>query len=131
MIAFTNTQPQTLQPGDAALLPVTYYGGTCCNANQQKIRRSGDYKVSFHGNIGATAPGAAELTLQVGGINQPTTVMKANTAAAGDLQSVGCELPLSMGCCRIGAGLNAIAVVNTGETELTIDANPSLIVEGE
>ncbi len=132
MIVLSNTVAQTLAPGEAATFNDVILHSGCGECHRTgtssvKMRANGVYAVSFSGNIGATAPGLAEITIQLSGSNMPETNIKSVTATAGDLNNVSTTTKVK-NCC---GDFDRLTVVNTGTTEITLDSNPSFIVKRE
>lgn len=130
MIVLSNTTAQTLAPGQAITFDdvVLHSGcGECHrrNTGSVKLRANGVYDVSFSGNIGAEAPGPAQLAIQLGWATLPETTMISQTAAAGDLNNVATSTGVK-NCC---GDYDRITVVNTGTTPLVVGANSSLFIK--
>lgn len=130
MISLTNTNSQELAPGQSLIfgIPVLHSGKCECfrpNSGSVILRaRNAIYEVNFHANIGATAPGVAQLSINLNNSPIFESTMISTTAAAGDLNSVGASIPIRTCEC----GCEFITVVNTGETTVTVE-NPSLFVK--
>lgn len=126
MIVVSNTTEQTLQPGQSIIFDkvVQWSGnGECFREGSNFIKLRGClYELSFSGNIGAVAPGPAQLSIQVGGSTLPETTMISQTAAAGDLNNVSAETAYSMCCCDF----DRVTVTNTGTAAITVGANSAL-----
>lgn len=132
MIKVITSAAQTLAPGEAIAFDLTSVHTNCGRSERHqdgsafvRLLANGVYEVAFDGNIGATAPGAAQVSLRedgeiVGGTNAIST-----TAAAGDLNNVSINTPIRNICC----GCNRIAVANTGMTTITVGAGASLFVK--
>lgn len=132
MIILSNTTDQTLTPGQSITFDTVVFrtrnGAECHRDNTSSVRlcaKGGVYEIDFHANIGATAQGVAQLAIQLSGDTLPSTTMISTTAAAGDLNNVSAST-LVRNCC---ASSDRITVTNTGTTDVTIGANPSLMVK--
>lgn len=129
MIVLSNTEAQTLAPGASLTFNdvIIKSGGAEChrsNTDSVKLRSTGVYAASFSGNIGGTAAGAVQISMQLGGATLPETTMISTTAAAGDLNNVSTETRVKI-CC---GDFDRLTIVNTGTTELTVGANTALVV---
>lgn len=131
MIQLSNSTAQTLAPGASLIFDDVLNHTGCCechrkNTSSVKMRSNGSYAVEFHGNIGATAPGVAQLAMQLSGeTTLPETTMISTTAAAGDLNNVGAST-IIRNCC---GDFDRVSITNTGTTEITVGANSSFIVK--
>lgn len=129
MIILSNTAEQTLAAGQSITFNdvILHTGCAECfrkNTGSVKLRANGAYEVSFSANIGGTAAGQVQLSLQLGGATLPETTMISTTAAAGDLNNVSVTTGVK-NCC---GDYDRLTITNTGTTELTIGANPVLFV---
>ena len=130
MIVLSNSVAQTLAPGQSATFDtiVSHTGNAECfrpNSGAVRLRcKSAIYDVHCGANIGATAPGAAQIAVVFDGAPLLETTMISQTATAGDLNSINRETAVNTCCCDGGA----ITVVNTGTTEITLGANPLLYI---
>lgn len=129
MLVLSNSAAQTLAPGESIVFNDTILQSGCgeCHRNNTalvKLRATGVYAVTFSGNIGGVAAGAAQISIQLGGATLPETTMITTTAAAGDLNSVSTETRVKT-CC---GSYDTIVVTNTGTADITIGANPTLVV---
>jgi len=130
MIILSNSIAQTLAPGQSATFDtiVSHTGNAECfrpNSGAVRLRcRNAIYNVHCGANIGATAPGAAQIAVVFDGAPLLETTMISQTTTAGDLNSVNRETFVNTCCCNGGA----ITVVNTGTTEITIGTNPLLYI---
>lgn len=131
MIILTNSIAQTLAPGQSATFDnaILKCGcAECWRTNSGAVilnREQGIYEVSFTGNIGATAPGTAQINVNLNGSPLPETTMISITAAADDLNNVGCHTGVKTCCC---GGCESLTVVNTGTTTITLGANPAFYI---
>lgn len=129
MIILSNTNAQTLAPGQSVVWDtvVRHTGsGECFRGNSSgvRLRASGcnvSYDISYSANIGATAPGQAQLALQIGGGTLAETTAISTTAAAGDLNNVSSGT--NVGCCEVG---ETVVLTNTGTTTITVGADAVL-----
>lgn len=129
MISLSNTTAQTLEPGQSITFNIVILHTGCgeCHRNNSssvKLKARGIYEVSFSANIGATAAGAAQLSIQAGGDTLPESTMISTTAAAGDLNNVAKTIPIK-NCCD---DYDRITVTNTGTTTVTVGTNPVLFI---
>lgn len=130
MIILTNLASQELAPGQSLTFnaEVLHTGRCEChrpNSGAVILRRQqAVFGIHFSANIGATAPGVAQLSICINGSPLIETTMQSTTAAAGDLNNVAKDTAIQTCCC----GPETITVVNTGETTVTVE-DPSLFVE--
>ena len=131
MIILSNTIAQTLNPGQSATFDTIILHKGCSECFRKgsgavTLRKQGaTYEVDFSGNIGAVAPGAAQLNIFLNGSPLSETLMISTTAAAGDLNNVAKRTAVDTCCC----GCETCTVVNTGDTPLTLGANPLLYIK--
>lgn len=129
MIVLTNTTAQTLAPGEAVVWDEVILHSGCGECHRRntaavKLRATGAYAVSYGANIGAVAPGAAQLSIQLGGTTLPETTAISTTAAAGDLNNISRGTKVK-NCC---GDYDRITLVNTGTTDITVGANSVLSI---
>ena len=130
VISLTNMVSQELAPGQSLIFstPVMHSGKCECfrpNSGAVILRaQNAIYEVHFSANIGATAPGEAQLSIEVNGSPIFEGTMISTTVAAGDLNNVSRCIPIR----TCGCGSETITIVNTGETTITVE-NPSLFVK--
>lgn len=130
MIVLSTSAPQTVAPGAAVvfnLLVRKAGNGECFRMGGSAVQIRGfqcgaSYDVSYGANIGATAPGVANLAIQFNGSTLPETNAQSTTAAAGDLNNVA--RATNVGTCGFGPG--SITLVNVGTTEITVGAGAVL-----
>lgn len=126
MITVSTLTDQTLQPGQSLIFDkiVQKSGcGECFRLGSNFIRLKGClYELSFSGNIGAVAPGPAQVSMQVGGSTLPETTRIAQTAAAGDLNSVSADTSYHNCCCDF----DRVTITNTGTAAITVGAGFTL-----
>lgn len=88
----------------------------------------GLFEIGFSGNVGGpTAATAVELTIQYDGANlNETTMISVPVTAETEFNSVSTQTFVDIGnsCCATAQ----ITVVNTGTTDIIIDANPTFFV---
>lgn len=126
MIVVSNLTDQTLQPGQSLIFDrlVQKSGcGECFRLGSNFIKLRGSlYELSFSGNIGAVAPGPAQVSIQVGGSTLTETTAISQTAAAGDLNSVSKDTAYSNCCCDF----DRVTITNTGTAAITVRAGFTL-----
>lgn len=131
MIVLSNSIAQTLAPGQSATFDVVVLKTGCAecfrpNTGAIRLRFANSiYEVHFGGNIGAVAPGAAQLAIAYDGSPMLETTMISQTATASDLNSVSRETAVKTCCCEGGA----ITVINSGTTDITLGANSNLYIK--
>ena len=130
MIILTNSVSQELAPGQSLTFDtVVLHTGRCeCHrpgSGAVIMRQQGAmYDISAGGNIGATAPGVAEISVFINGSPLNETVMQSTTAAAGDLNNVFRNTGVQTCCC----GPETCTIVNSGTTTITVE-NPLLKIK--
>lgn len=129
MIVLSNSQQQTLLPGQALTFDIVKLHSGCGECHREgsstvKMKCSGIYELVFHANIGATVVGPVQLALQVGGETLLETTMISTAAAVGDLNNVGAETRVR-NCC---GDYDRVTVVNTGTGDVVVGANAALVV---
>lgn len=130
MIEVTNTRDLTIQPNQAITFDKVIVKTNCAcfraNAPRVKLNRNGLHKITFAGNVGLeTGTGTAQLTIQLGGMNLPETVMNSVTPAEGLTNHVSTATVVSV-CCN---NYDTVSVVNTGTAAVVIPAGAVLIAE--
>lgn len=131
MIILSNSVAQTLGPGQSATFDTIILKTSKAecfrrNTGAVRLRFSGAiYNVYAGANIGATAAGPAQIAIAFDGSPLLETTMISQTAAAGDLNNVSRETGIETGCCNGGA----VTLINTGTSEITLDANPILYIK--
>lgn len=130
MINLGTVASQVLAPGQSVLFDLTVLHTGCAEYHRNgsgavSLMKSGAiYNVDFSADIGAAAPGTAQLSVMVDGEPTRDGAMTSVTAAAGDLNSVakpGVKVCVPCDCCV------KVSVENTGDTTVTV-ANPLLSV---
>lgn len=135
MIILTNSNSQTLAPGqsltfDTIVMHTGCAEGYILGTNPVSLRMGrAIYDIRFSANIGATAPGEAQLSISSNGTPLPETIMISTTAAAGDLNNVSKETAIRTAahCCKC-ADPEYCTVTNTGTTTIEIGENPLLFI---
>ena len=132
MIVLSNTIAQTLAPGQSLTFDTVMMHTGCaeCHRNNSGAvilrAEKAIYEIQFGANIGAEAPGDAQLSIGVSGVPLPETTMISATAAAGDLNNVSADTAVRT-CC--GSGGESVVITNTGTTTITVGANPCLFIK--
>lgn len=130
MIVLSNSVAQTISPGQSVTFDtiVMHTGNAECfrlNSGAVRLRfKNAIYEVYFGANIGAIAEGTAQLAIALDGSPMLETTMISQTAAGGDLNSVGRETAVPTNCCCNGS----ITIINTGTDDVNIGANPNLYI---
>ena len=123
MIILTNNASLELAPGQSLTFNTDILHTGCAECHRSgsgavMLRmQQAIYDVDFKANIGATAPGVANLTIFLNGSPMPETVMISTTAAAGDVNNVACNTGIRTCCC----GPETVTIVNNGETTVTVE----------
>lgn len=129
MIVLSNSQQQTLLPGQALTFDLVKLHSGCGECHREgssavKMRCSGIYELSFHANIGGTVVGPVQLALQVGGETLQETTMISTVTTVGDLNNVGAETRVR-NCC---GDYDRVTVVNTGTSDVVVGPNTALVI---
>lgn len=129
MIVLSNSQQQTLLPGQALTFDLVKLHSGCGECHREgssavKMRCSGIYELSFHANIGGTVAGPVQLALQVGGETLQETTMISTVTTVGDLNNVGAETRVR-NCC---GDYDRVTVVNTGTNDVVAGPNAALVI---
>lgn len=137
MINLSSTTDLTLAAGESITFDlVTLKSGRCefhragsatvvLNGSSRNACQAPIFEIDFSANIGATAPGVAQLSIMLDGEALREGVMQSTTAAAGDLNNVakpGIKIR------NVGCSGAVISVKNTGTTEITVNS-PLLAVK--
>lgn len=131
MIILTNSIAQTLAPGQSATFDNALLKcgrSECWRNGSGAVRLNRDcsvYDISFHGNIGSTTVGTAQIAISLDSSPLLETTMISETAAVGDLNNVGTHTGVRT-CC---GGCESLTVTNTGTTTVTLGANPSFFIK--
>lgn len=130
MIILTNTASQEIAPGQSLIFDTEILHTGCAechriNSGSVTLRQQqAIYEAHFSANIGASAPGVAQLAIEVNGSPLVETTMVSTTAAAGDVNNVAKNTGIRTCCC----GPETVTIVNTGETSVVVE-NPSLFIK--
>ena len=123
MIVLTNDTSITLGPGQSATFNLVVLHTGCAECHRAGTgavilrMQKAIYDAYFKANIGATAPGVAQLAMFINGSPMPETTMVSTTAAAGDVNNVSCGTRIKTCCC----GPETLTIVNTGETTVVVE----------
>ncbi len=130
MIILTNVASQVLSPGQSLTFDteILHTGCSEChriNSGAVTLRQQqAIYEVHFGANIGAEAPGVAQLAIEVNGSPLVETTMTSVTAASGDINNVSRDTAVRTCCC----GPETVTIANTGETSVIVET-PSLFIK--
>lgn len=134
IIQLSNNAAQTIPVGGQVTFNTVILKNGCSigqRANSGTISINGQggiFEIGFSANVGGpTAATAVELTIQYDGANlNETTMISVPTTATTEFNSVSTQTFVEIGnsCCATAQ----ITVVNTGTTDIIIDANPTLFV---
>lgn len=131
MIVLSNSAEQTLNPGDSIIFDtVVMHTGRAewhrdNTAPVKLCRQCAIYAVSFNGNIASTTAGdVLQLNVDASGAKLPETTMISTPAAETQFNNVAAQTRYTSCCC----GYDALTVVNTGTTVITIAPNSSFAV---
>ncbi len=132
MIKVLTSADRTLEPGQALTYDLTAVHTGCGRSERHqagssviRLIQNGYYQVYFTANIGAVAPGAAQVTMQLDGEAIPGATAITPTAAAGDLSNVTIIQPVLNNCCD----RSRITIVNSGTAPITVGAGAQLFVK--
>lgn len=130
MIILSNSIAQTVSPGQSIIFDTVILktgSAECFEADTGAARlrfKNAIYELHFNGNIGATKAGSAQIAISFDGSLLIETTMISRTATARDLNNVGAETAIKTCSCDNGA----VMIVNTGESNITIDENSMLYI---
>lgn len=130
MIILTNTASQELAPGQSLTFDTEILHTGCAECHRigsgavTLRQQQAIYEVHFSANVGATAPGVAQLAIDINGSPLIETTMVSTTAAAGDVNNVAKDTAIRTCCC----GPETCTITNTGETTVIVE-NPSLFIK--
>lgn len=130
MIILTNTASQELAPGQSLTFDAEILHTGCAECHRAGSgavtlrQQQAIYDIHFSANIGATAPGVAQLAIVVNGSPLPETTMISTTAAAGNVNNVAKDTALRTCCC----GPETCTIVNTGDTTVVVE-NSTLFIK--
>lgn len=133
MIELSNTSAQTVAAGQTVTFNTTIIKSRCgaesWRSGTGQVRLTADcatYEVSFNANVtGATAGTSVELTLYLSGAALPETKMISTPATANAINNVSATTVIKNAC----GDYDRVSVVNTGTTDINIDANPVLFIK--
>lgn len=132
MISLSNTTAQTIAAGQSltfnTVLLKTRSRAECFRKNTGSIKLCAScaiYEVSFSGNISGAAGTPVQLALALGGDILPETTMIATPSAANAANNVSVTTLVNNNCCDY----DRVTIVNTGTTDVTVDANPIFFVK--
>lgn len=136
MIILSNSGSLDLGPGQSVTFNIVILHTGCAEQHRPgtgavTLRApNAIYAVEFGANIGASAPGVAQLGMLVNGDPLPEMTMISTTAAAGDLNTVSKKTHLATrDCCpNMMPVPKTITIVNTGETNVIVE-NPLLDIK--
>lgn len=131
MTLVTNTTAETIATGqsitfDRILLKTGE--GECCRSNvtrvpSVKMKKCGNYKLEFSGNIAGVSADQIQLAIAVDGTILPETTMIVTPAAADEYFNVHTSTVVSNDCAT-----TSVTVVNTGLIGITVAANSNLML---
>ena len=130
MIILTNTASQELAPGQSLTFDTESLKTGCAECHRPGSgavalqKRQAVYEIHFSANIGATAPGVAQLAIDINSSPLTETTMVSTTNAAGDVNNVAKDTAVRTCCC----GFEICTVVNTGETTIVVE-QPTLFIK--
>lgn len=130
MIILTNNASQELAPGQSLTFDTEILHTGCAECHRVGSgavtlrQQQAIYDVHFSANIGATAPGVAQLAIFINGSPLPSTTMISTTAAAGDVNNVAKDTGIRTCCC----GPETCTIVNTGDTTVVVE-NSTLFIK--
>ena len=125
MIILTNSASQEVAPGQSLIFDTEILKTGCAECHRTgsgtvMLRmQKAIYEIKFSANIGATAPGAAQIAIGVNGDPLPETTMVSTTAAASNVNNVSSDTAFRTCCC----GIETVTIENTGETTVVVE-NP-------
>lgn len=133
MIELSNTSAQTVAVGQTVTFNTSIIKSRCgaesWRSGTGQVRLTADcatYEVSFNANVtGATASTPVQLTMYLSGAPLPETTMISTPATANAINNVSATTAIKNSC----GDYDRIYIVNTGTTEINIDANPVLFVK--
>lgn len=132
MIVLSNSETQTLAPGQALVFDIVKEKcGTCqChrqNSSSVKMCSKGCYEVSFSGNVSsAAADTSVVVAIQLGGETLSETAMVSTPGSANTFNNVSTSTILKNCCCDY----SRLTVVNVGAIAVTVGANTSFTIKG-
>lgn len=134
MIVLSNTNAQTLQPGQSLTFntEVLHTGcGECHRSGSGSVGlRANDaiYNCAFRANIATTTGGTpVQLSINMDGSALPETTMISTSSTADAFNNVACETAIST-CCKNG-GNGFISISNNGSAPVIVGENPCLFIK--
>lgn len=130
MIILTDSVSQELAPGQSLIFDTEILHTGCAECHRigsgavTMRMQNAIYEIHFSANIGATAPGVAQMAIDINGSPLVETTMISTTAAAGDVNNVAKDTAIKTCCC----GPETCTIVNTGETTIVVE-NPTLFIK--
>lgn len=132
MTLVTNTETQVLTPGQSITFDKILFKsgeGECCRSRANRIptvrlKKCGNYKIEFHGNIAGAGTTAIELAIAVNGVVLPETTMITTPYVANTQFS-------NVSAATVVANdgyVNEITVINNGTINIIVDPNSSLLL---
>lgn len=132
MIVLSNSEQQTLEPGQSLRFDVEILkiGNTEChrkNTSSVKMKQCGLYRLAFHANCSSDTSNVVEtLAMALSGEVLPETTMAVHVGQPGTVfRNVSAETRVANKC----GDYDRVSIINTGEDEITVDANSVFIVE--
>lgn len=129
MIVLSNTNVQTLQPGQAVVFDTVVLKTGDCESHRRNTgavtlnKKCAVFEVSYGANInGATAASPVQLSIQLGGVTLPETTAQSAASGFNDIS----RTTLVKNC---NDGYNRITLVNTGTIPVVVNANSVLVVK--
>ena len=130
MIILTNSASQEVAPGQSLIFDTEILKTGCAECHRigsgavTLRQQRAIYELAFSANIGATAPGVAQLAIDINSSPLIETTMVSTTAAAGDVNNVAKNTAVRTCCC----GPETCTITNTGETTVVVE-QPSLFIK--
>lgn len=130
MIILTNSVSQEVAPGQSLTFDTEILHTGCAECHRigsgsvMMRMQNAIYEIHFSANIGATAPGNAQLAISLNNSPMLETTMISVTAAAGDVNNVAKDTAIKTCYCSP----ETCTIVNTGETTVVIE-NVTLFIK--
>lgn len=132
MIIVSNTSAQTLAAGQSLTFNNVVLKTKCgaesyrSGSSTVRLKVNGLYEINFSANVtGATADVPVQLSIQVNGTTLPETTAISTPSTANAVNYIFANTAIRSECCDY----NAVSIVNTGTTDITIDSNASLLIK--
>lgn len=132
MIQLSNTTAQSVAVGQSITFDTTLLKTGCAEYHRKNTgsiklcAKNAIYQVNFNANVtGATAATPVQLNIQLGGDNITESTMIYTPAAANAVGNVSMVIPVRNNCCDY----DRVTITNTGTTDITISANPTLFIK--